>query len=260
MLYLQNNQLTTLPEDLFPSLPNVMYVDIRDNRLTDIPKSIKHHPSLTHLLLQNNKITSLPNELGIVPNLKVLQLGGNPLMYPPREVIKAGVLSVKQFLNNKYIDEMFVGSQSDISEDTVSTNGINPENYSQEGLSYNSVIDGEKIKKAMSVKFNEKDSDDSEDEFYSKNKGKCPKLARSRYAIPPYYQSSKYLKPLISDRKSVFEAKIKQSYLKDLAIKKHKDLLATRDKILQGRKWVLKEFSTYPLFCTYFYNLLITCF
>ncbi|CAH0597800.1 unnamed protein product [Chrysodeixis includens] len=236
ILYLQNNSITTLPDDLFPSIPHLMYFDIRDNKLTDIPKSIKHHPSLSHLLLQNNKLTSLPDELGTVIHLKVLQLGGNPLMYPPREVINAGVLSVLQYLNNKFIDNMLIEAQSEISEETVSTSEICPENYSQEGMSYNSVIDGDKLKKAMSIQLNERESDDTDEEYYPKLKGKCPKLAKSRFTIPPHYQSSKYVKPVYSDGKKAMNAKIKQSYLRDLALKKHKELLATRDKILQGRK------------------------
>ncbi|KAJ8709583.1 hypothetical protein PYW08_009587 [Mythimna loreyi] len=237
ILYLQNNGIKTLPDDLFPTLQYIMYLDLRDNQITDIPKSIKHHPTLTHLLLSNNKLTTLPNELGTVVSLKVLQLAGNPLMYPPREVINAGVSSVKQFLNHKFIEEMFENaSRSDISETTVSTSRISRENYSQGARSYNSVLDMAKLKKNMTVQFNEKDLDDSDEELYARLKGKCPKLAKSRYTMPTYYQSSKYVKPSSSDGKDVFESKIKQSYLRDLAIKKHKDLLATRDKILQGRK------------------------
>ncbi|XP_075986509.1 uncharacterized protein LOC142983483 [Anticarsia gemmatalis] len=238
VLYLQDNDIKTLPDNIFDYLPNLMYLDIRDNQLTDIPKSIKNHQCLTHLLLQNNKLTSLPNELGTVINLKVLQLGGNPLMYPPRNIISAGIATIKKFLHDKYIENVFVGSRSDVSEDTVSINGNFNDNFNPEAMSYNSVIDGEKLKKnkTMSVKFNERESDDSDEEYYSKNKGKCPKLAKSRVVIPPYYQSSKYLKPVMADAKDVQEAKIKQSYLRDLAIKKHKDLLLTRDKILQGRK------------------------
>ncbi|KAF9408307.1 hypothetical protein HW555_011976 [Spodoptera exigua] len=237
-LYLQNNALTTLPSDIFITLKHLKYLDLRDNQLTDIPTSIKLHCNLSHLLLQNNKLTTLPNELGTVPNLKVLQLGGNPLMYPPREIINAGVSTVKKFLNEQYIDEMFVNdeSRSDITGDVVSSNGLYPEHYSQDGRSYNSVLDEAKLKKAMHVRVNERDSDDSDEELYAKVKGKCPKLAKSRTKMPTYYQSSKYVKPPRSDGKTLFEAKIKESYMKDLALKKHKELLESMDKILQGRK------------------------
>ncbi|XP_026754386.2 leucine-rich repeat-containing protein 27-like [Galleria mellonella] len=235
-LYLQNNRIINIPDDFFPSLPSLIYLDLRDNQITDIPKSIQNHQSLTHLLLQNNKLTTLPNELGTV-NLKVLQLKGNPIMYPPRDVLNAGVSKILTFLYNKYADNMFAQSYIG-SEDTMSSSVNFQENISQGVVSYNSVIDADKLKeKTLSVKLNEKDCEDSDDECYGKIKGKCPKLAKSRYkTLPSYYQSSKYVNPPYADSRDVQNQKIKQSYLKELTIKKHKELLARREKILQDRK------------------------
>lgn len=233
VIYLQNNKITTLPDDFFTTLPSLMWLDLRDNRLVDIPISIKNHQGLTHLLLQNNCLTTLPNALGTVISLKVLQLSGNPLMYPPREVIKAGVTEIKKYLNEKYIGQILMcsQSQSDISEDTHSIC-----NQTQEGISYNSVLDVSRIKESnLRVKLNERD--DSDDEFYAKIKGKCPKLDKSRYAsLPPYYQSAKYLKPLRTSGEQEQMIKIKQNYLKDKAIAKRKQLLATREQNIQNRK------------------------
>ncbi|KAM3957975.1 uncharacterized protein ACR2FA_008015 [Aphomia sociella] len=234
VLYLQNNHLNNLPEDFFQSLPNLMYLDVRDNQLTDIPKSIQNHQSLTHLLLQNNKITILPNELGTV-NLKVLQLKGNPVMYPPSVILNAGVSKILTFLYNKYADNMFAQSCLE-SEDTVSSVNFQ-ENVSQGVVSFNSVIDADKLKgKTLSIKFNEKEYD-SDEECYAKVKGKCPKLAKSRFkTLPSYCQSSKYVSPPHVDSMTVQDQKIKQNYLRELAIKKHKDLLSFREKILQDRR------------------------
>lgn len=218
-----------------------MYLDLRDNELTDLPKSIKKHPALTHLLLQNNRLTSLPDELGTVSTIKVLQLNGNPLMYPPREIIKAGVSKVIDFLHEKYIENIFVRSQSNLSEDASINDNYNEITY-QEVISYNSVIDKDKLKQntKLTIQMNEKESEDSEEEYLGKMKGKCPKLDKSRHkTLPTFYQSSKYLKPLRPDCMLAQTVKIKQSYLKELAIKKHKELLATKDKILQDRKFVL---------------------
>lgn len=236
MINLRNNKLRTLPDEFFPSLPNLMWLDLRENQLTDLPKTIKNHQCLTHLLLQNNCLTSLPNELGTVANLKVLQWSGNPLMYPPREITHKGIKEIKKILNEKYIDEIFAQTQSDVCGDTDTTRENEP---SQEGRSYNSVLDEGNLKiKNLSVQLSEREVD-SEDEYYGKIKGKCPKLDKSRHrTLPCHYQSAKYLKPLLADGKKVKEEKIKQNYLKDLAIKKHKDLLATREKILQDRKYV----------------------
>lgn len=242
MLYLQNNKITTLPDDFFPSLPSLMYLDLRENLLTDFPKTIQNHQALTHLLLQNNKISSLPCELGSVVNLRVLQLNGNPIMFPPREIINAGISKIKSFLHDKLIENIFARSQSVFSEDTRSNFDENT-SYAHDVVSYNSVIDEEKFKNNnLIVQVLERESDGSDEEYYGKIEGKCPKLAKSRYkTLPTYFQSAKYLRPLYADSSNVQNEKIKRAFFKDLAIKKHKDLLATRDRILQDRKSVSKN-------------------
>ncbi|XP_059050573.1 leucine-rich repeat-containing protein 40-like [Achroia grisella] len=234
VLYLQNNKITIIPDDFFPSLPNLMYLDFRDNQLTDIPKTIQNHQYLTHLLLQNNKLAVLPHELGTV-NLKVLQLKGNPIMYPPRDILNAGISKILKFLYDKHVDNMFAQSYIG-SEDTLSS--VNLTENSQGVLSYNSVIHGDKLKeKTLLIKLNEKDCDDSDDDCYGKIKGKCPKLAKSRFkTLPSYCQSSKYVSPPRVSSKVEQDQRMKRNYLKDLALKKYKDLLERREKILQDRR------------------------
>ncbi|KOB58161.1 Uncharacterized protein OBRU01_25490, partial [Operophtera brumata] len=243
VLYLQNNKIKTLPDDFFPSLPSLMYLDLRDNQLTDIPKTIQNHPTLTHLLLQNNKLTSLPYELGSVATLKVLQLNGNPLTFPPREILNAGFSKVKIFLHDKFIENMFEKTQSVLSEDTRSNFDENT-SYGHDVVSYNSVIDGEKLKN-LTIQFNEKDSEDSDEEYYGKVKGKCPKLAKSRHmTLPTHFQSAKYLRPLCVDTDDEHYERAKQAHLKDLAIKKHKEFLATnieRDLPDKYRKKLIRK-------------------
>lgn len=63
MLYLENNNLSELPKELFVSLPHLQWLDIRNNQLTNLPTSIRSHPSLESILLQGNKFEKLPLEL-----------------------------------------------------------------------------------------------------------------------------------------------------------------------------------------------------
>ncbi|CAG5014354.1 unnamed protein product [Parnassius apollo] len=236
-IYLQNNGIQKLPDDFFDSYPCLMWLDLRENRLNEIPKSIKNHQSLTHLLLQNNNLSSLPNELGTVLSLKVLQINGNPLTYPPRDVVNAGIEKILSFLHDKFIEELFLQSSS-ASEDRNESSRNSNILLANELQSYNSLLDEKfKTSKNLSVQLSEKDFNDSDDEFYAKIKGKCPKLEASRKkTLPLYSQSSKYLKPIYVCSKDKLDEKIKQRFLKDMAIKKRKDLLASREKILQDKK------------------------
>ncbi|CAH2097176.1 unnamed protein product [Euphydryas editha] len=239
IIYLQNNKIQNLPDDFFYSVPNLMWLDLRDNELTAISKSIENHKSLTHLLLQNNKITSLPNELGTVMTLKILQLTGNPLRYPPIEILKAGTVNILTYLYEKYMKETF---ENEVSQSDKASNSVDClDKYICGGRSYNSVLDGDKLQehKPLLVQFSEKDvcGDGDDEESYPKTKGKCRKLPKSRTkTLPSYSQSSKYLKPLVTSSKIVQDEKIRQSFLTDLALQRKKDLIAKRDKILQGKR------------------------
>ncbi|XP_060528602.1 leucine-rich repeat-containing protein 27-like isoform X2 [Cylas formicarius] len=102
MLFLEGNLLTKLPDDFFHCLPNIVWLDLRNNMLECLPRSVKNHRYLENLLLSNNNIQKLPNELGLVPNLKALQLADNPLIYPAKRIIQEGTRAVKKYLREQY--------------------------------------------------------------------------------------------------------------------------------------------------------------
>lgn len=166
----------------------------------------------------------------------MLLLNGNPISYPPRDVLEAGTPHIVEFLDNKYISDLF--EESSIVSDQASVKGDCIQKFLQEGRSYNSVIDGAKLHQKLSVQFIEKDAyDEDDDEYYTKIKGKCPKLSKSRTKILlPHSQSAKYLKPLTICSKRVQDQKMKQNFVKEMALKKQKDLIEKREKILQGRR------------------------
>ncbi|KAJ8918552.1 hypothetical protein NQ315_013057, partial [Exocentrus adspersus] len=102
MLFLEGNFLYKLPEDFFWKLPRLVWLDLRNNQLESIPKSIAHHEFLENLLLTNNNLKKLPNELGLVPKLKALQVSDNPLLYPARKIIVEGTKAIKTYLKEQY--------------------------------------------------------------------------------------------------------------------------------------------------------------
>lgn len=64
MLFVEGNFIERLPEEFFWKLPKLMWLDLRNNLLEELPRSIANHQHLENLLLTNNNLKALPNELG----------------------------------------------------------------------------------------------------------------------------------------------------------------------------------------------------
>lgn len=175
-----------------------------------------------------------------------------------------GVQKITKFLNEKFIDAI-IRAQSEMSEkgstSAENVNALSANNNERQRYKMIEWKNQNKDSKAtLSIQFSEKDANDSEEEeLYSKQKGKCPKLAISRrnvgpigphyyqsIEIPSHYQSAKYLHPrdwMNAKSKSEQIEKMRMSYFKDVALKKHKDMLQKCDKMIQSRKYV--EIPTY---------------
>lgn len=64
-VYLEGNELTSLPDDFFDCLPRLTWLDLRRNKLLRLPSVYTgRHNHLRTLLLEGNKLRSLPLELG----------------------------------------------------------------------------------------------------------------------------------------------------------------------------------------------------
>ncbi|XP_054266173.1 leucine-rich repeat-containing protein 27-like [Macrosteles quadrilineatus] len=102
-LYLEGNDLTELNPSLFPTLRELRWLDLRNNKLRTIPNSVMDHPSLQVLLLEGNHLESIPIEIGSVKTLRGLQLARNPLEYPPPHIVNQGVQSTIEFLQKEWL-------------------------------------------------------------------------------------------------------------------------------------------------------------
>ncbi|XP_051883600.1 leucine-rich repeat-containing protein 27-like isoform X2 [Pristis pectinata] len=97
-LYLEGNAISELSEDFFHRLPNLIWLDLRNNKLTRLPLSIGNHRCLKTLLLEGNPIRKLPVELGNVTSLKALNLRKCPIEFPPDGVLQQGLAIILAFL------------------------------------------------------------------------------------------------------------------------------------------------------------------
>ena len=88
-LFLNNNNLITLPERLFEKLPMLKYLDLRSNGLVEIPsRGLESHKNLEVLLISFNEIEKLPYVLGDVKTLRNISWHDNPILIPENKILK----------------------------------------------------------------------------------------------------------------------------------------------------------------------------
>lgn len=98
-LYLEGNELTTLPDELFDKLPNLKWLDLRRNYLIRLPTVYTgRHQHLRNLLVEGNNLRTLPLELGLIKTLNGLNINNNPLEFPPLSVVEKGTSEILKFL------------------------------------------------------------------------------------------------------------------------------------------------------------------
>ncbi|XP_050531648.1 uncharacterized protein LOC126900184, partial [Daktulosphaira vitifoliae] len=104
-LYLNNNNIKVIPDELFINFPNLIWLDLRCNKIRKIPRSIEQHQSLQVLLLGKNNLKELPNTLGSISKLKELNVSGNPIEYPSRDILKKGSKYLIKYLQEQWFNE-----------------------------------------------------------------------------------------------------------------------------------------------------------
>ena len=91
-VHLKGNNLKNIPGSIFTDLPNLIWLDLRDNELRDLPPQIQCAYNLKDLLLGGNLFLQLPGCLANLPKLTGLQLQPNPLLqHPPKEIVQNGI-------------------------------------------------------------------------------------------------------------------------------------------------------------------------
>ncbi|XP_029044322.1 leucine-rich repeat protein SHOC-2-like [Osmia bicornis bicornis] len=85
-LSLLGNQLPQLPSNFTESIANLVYLDLSDNRLSNLPDSVNMLKMLTYLNLDNNQFFCLPNVVCELSSLKTLKTRKNHIRYVPNNL------------------------------------------------------------------------------------------------------------------------------------------------------------------------------
>lgn len=100
-LHLSNNFITEISTDFCERLPHLKILDLRDNKIENIPDDIALLQALIRLDLSNNTIQNIPNTLATLAHLISLQLEGNPIRSIRREVIQSGTQRILKTLRDR---------------------------------------------------------------------------------------------------------------------------------------------------------------
>uniref|UniRef100_A0A8C5QVZ1 Leucine rich repeat containing 27 n=1 Tax=Leptobrachium leishanense TaxID=445787 RepID=A0A8C5QVZ1_9ANUR len=113
-LHLESNFLCSIPENLFLQLQNLVWLDLRYNKIICLPPTIGNLRNLKYLLLEGNPIKALPVELGNLSTLKALNLRHCPLDFPPEDVVHQGLDSILSFLRNARTEDCLSSEPDDL--------------------------------------------------------------------------------------------------------------------------------------------------
>nr|XP_015202467.1 PREDICTED: leucine-rich repeat-containing protein 27 isoform X4 [Lepisosteus oculatus] len=99
-LYLEGNEICKIPDNFFNSLSSLIWLDLRNNKITCLPPEIGQHRGLKTLLLEGNPIKELPVQLGNLITLRALSLRHCPIEFPPQEIVHQGLQCILKFLRS----------------------------------------------------------------------------------------------------------------------------------------------------------------
>ncbi|HRK83937.1 MAG TPA: leucine-rich repeat domain-containing protein, partial [Saprospiraceae bacterium] len=116
ILFFRHNEIRALPDDFTLFLPNLTYLDMTGNKLTDLPMKFGDAPQLSSLHLSSNQLKSIPLSIGRLKNLKQLYLGGNQITALPAEIGQMKALNVL-FANDNQLSTLpaNIGGMSSLS-------------------------------------------------------------------------------------------------------------------------------------------------
>lgn len=101
-VFLGYNALASIHEEsVLRAKDSITVLDMRDNKLSDLPATVACLYRLKTLDVSNNDLADLPPGLGYLKHLNHIVIDGNPLRAIRRSVLSAGCESLKKYLRTR---------------------------------------------------------------------------------------------------------------------------------------------------------------
>ncbi|KAI9199223.1 uncharacterized protein BJ171DRAFT_394375, partial [Polychytrium aggregatum] len=102
VLLLQNNVIEALPDELFSCLPNLIELNVSNNRLQSLSPRIGALTFLRELRIANNTLRQVPPSIALLDRLHTLDLSKNQLEFVPYEMTRLPRLSKFWVQGNRF--------------------------------------------------------------------------------------------------------------------------------------------------------------
>ncbi|XP_037729939.1 leucine-rich repeat-containing protein 40 isoform X5 [Drosophila subpulchrella] len=100
-LHASNNFIKTIPKAMCGNLPHLKILDLRDNKITELPDELCLLRNLNRLDVSNNTISVLPVTLSSLAHLISLQVEGNPIKMIRRDILQCGTARILKTLHER---------------------------------------------------------------------------------------------------------------------------------------------------------------
>ncbi len=124
-LDLSNKGLTEIPIEEIRQLSRLTSLDLSNNKIMQIPRTITQLSNLNSLYLNSNQITQIPEEIGQLSNLNSLYLNSNQIRQIPEEIGQLSNLN-SLYLNSNQITQIpeEIGQLSNLNSLYLNSNQI----------------------------------------------------------------------------------------------------------------------------------------
>ncbi|XP_017144025.1 leucine-rich repeat-containing protein 40 isoform X6 [Drosophila miranda] len=112
-LHASNNYISNIPIRMCENLPHLKVLDVRDNKITQLPDELCLLRNLNRLDVSNNSIDKLPVSLAALAHLISLQVEGNPIKSIRRDILQCGTSRILRTLQERSVAKSKDEGESD---------------------------------------------------------------------------------------------------------------------------------------------------